>query len=67
MWKRLMSWLERDLAVQHLENLEDRMLADIGVTRDDLREQVMGTAPEAPKAKTDYIDTELCIALAARF
>jgi uncharacterized protein YjiS (DUF1127 family) len=67
MWKRFIDWLDRDVAVQHLTSLDDRMLADIGVHREGLRAQIMGAAQEAPLPETDYVDTELCIALAARF
>jgi hypothetical protein len=71
MWKRLIAWLDRDLAVQHLASMDDRMLADIGLTRDRLRAEVMAAPPPAPPAEPpvepDYIDTELCLLLATRF
>ncbi len=42
MWRRLKSWCAADLAVQHLYHLDDRLLADMGLQREDLRDRVMG-------------------------
>lgn len=67
MWKSFIAWLDRDVAVQHLASLDDRMLDDIGVQRDGLRARVMGTAAAAPAPDRDDIDHELCVALATRF
>jgi hypothetical protein len=67
MWKRFIAWLDKDVAVQHLADLDDRLLEDIGVQRDGLRAQVMGTAEAAPLLDQDYLDYELCLVLGARF
>jgi hypothetical protein len=67
MWKRLMDWLDKDLAVQHLATFDDRRLDDIGVLRDRLRDQVMGHPVEGPSPERYDMEFEGCLALAARY
>jgi hypothetical protein len=48
MWKRIRHWwaVERDLA--QLQGVSDRMLKDMGLERDSLRQRVMGQDVEPP-------------------
>ena len=48
-WKRRFgAWLERLDAMRRLEMLDDRLLADMGVPREDIADLVSGEAPCKP-------------------
>jgi hypothetical protein len=51
MWKRLRDWWRAEGDLVHLQGLDDRILADMGVERDGLRQRVMG--------RSDVVDTPL--------
>jgi uncharacterized protein YjiS (DUF1127 family) len=50
MWDWLIDWWATDLDLQRLRALDDRLLADMGLDRDDLHSRV--TAASTPQATT---------------
>ena len=52
MWNRIKHWWRAEGAMVQLQGVSDRMLADMGLERDGLRERVVGetSAPSAPCA-----------------
>ncbi|MGL4236121.1 hypothetical protein [Tabrizicola sp.] len=50
MWKRLSAWLDADLAMQQLTHLDDRLLADMGLERESMRERVVRRQTELENA-----------------
>jgi uncharacterized protein YjiS (DUF1127 family) len=66
MWKRLIAWLDRNVAVQHLASLDDRMLADIGVERDGLRARVMGRGMDPVLPEHSEVEPRLSLQTACR-
>jgi uncharacterized protein YjiS (DUF1127 family) len=65
MWKRLQVWLDRDLAVQRLAALDDRLLADMGLERENVRQRVMGRT-SLPSAPADEASVGPCVSLQPR-
>ncbi len=47
MWNRIKEWWAAEGALVGLQGASDRMLADMGLEREDLRDRVMGV-PTAP-------------------
>ena len=61
MWKRLQHLWKAWGDLVHLEFLDDRLLADMGVERDELRQRVLGS--EMPPSQTHpapAVRTEHC-------
>jgi hypothetical protein len=56
MWKRLQHWWKAEKDYIHLVGLDDRLLADMGVEREDLRPRLMGKAP--PESAYPPLDPE---------
>lgn len=50
MWKRIKDWWAAEGAMVGLQGMSDRMLADMGLERADLRDRVMGAARDARSA-----------------
>lgn len=52
MWNRIKTWWAAEGALVGLQGASDRMLADMGLDREDLRKRVMASparpGPEAP-------------------
>jgi uncharacterized protein YjiS (DUF1127 family) len=46
MWKRLKAWWQADLDLQRLRGLDDRLLADIGMERAEMKALVFGTGAQ---------------------
>lgn len=46
MWNRIKDWCLAEGALVQLQGVSDRMLADMGLERDDLRARVLGEASE---------------------
>ena len=49
MFKRIKAWWAAEGAMVQLQGVSDRMLADMGLGREDLRARVMGESHEAPE------------------
>jgi uncharacterized protein YjiS (DUF1127 family) len=51
MLKRPATWWARETAIQRLMDLDDRMLDDMGVAREEIRERVLAPEPSAPEPR----------------
>ena len=47
MWNRIKNWWQAEGALVGLQGVSDRMLEDMGLEREELRERVLGHQPEA--------------------
>lgn len=45
MWNRIKRWWEAEGALAGLQGISDRMLADMGLEREGLRDRVLGIEP----------------------
>jgi hypothetical protein len=50
MWNRIKHWWEAQGDLAKLQGVSDRMLADMGLQRDELRDRVLGQDPK-PSAR----------------
>lgn len=48
MWNRIKQWWQAEGALVGLQGVSDRMLADMGLEREGLRDRVLGVKTEAP-------------------
>ena len=48
MWNRIKNWWQAEGALVGLQGVSDRMLDDLGLEREGLRERVLGHQTEAP-------------------
>lgn len=48
MWKRIKKWWAAEGALVGLQGVSDRMLADMGLEREGLRDRVLGRETGAP-------------------
>ncbi len=57
-WRAVDGWRQRRRAIAHLTALDDRLLADIGITRPDIASAVLGRQPREfgalPAARVDW-------------
>ena len=49
MWNRIKHWWDAQGELAKLHGISDRMLADLGLERDDLRARVMGEVAKMPQ------------------
>jgi uncharacterized protein YjiS (DUF1127 family) len=47
MWSRFKNWLDVNSATRHLQRLDDRLLADMGVERGEIRDRIAGRTSSA--------------------
>ncbi len=52
--RRFRTWRNRRLAIRDLERLDDRMLADIGIDRGQIRFVIAGLAAAPRRARHDH-------------
>ena len=50
MWNRILWWWRAEGDLAQLQGVSDRMLDDMGLSREDLRDRVMGESRPAPDA-----------------
>lgn len=60
MLNRLMNWLDDMENAHMLRRLDDRMLADMGISRDEIAQRVAGSSPgPSPAARSDEHPNDL--------
>jgi uncharacterized protein YjiS (DUF1127 family) len=59
MWKHLKDWWKTEGAMVQLRGLDDRLLADMGLDREGLRERVRGEA-EKPGVGSAPLGAAVC-------
>lgn len=62
MWNRIKGWWAAEGALVGLQGMSDRMLQDMGLQREELRDQVLGRETEDPAPR----QASLCVPKAAR-
>lgn len=59
MWNRIKQWWAAEGALAGLQGVSDRMLADMGLEREDLRARVMGQADHGKADAASVAPAEL--------
>jgi hypothetical protein len=59
MWKRIRAWWAIERATEELMHLDDRLLADIGLDRTELRQRIRAAEDDIPHSS--HPEPDLCL------
>jgi uncharacterized protein YjiS (DUF1127 family) len=62
MWNRIKNWWQAEGDLVGLQGVSDRMLADMGLEREGLRDRVLGRVSEVADPQRSFVGSEVQVA-----